>query len=100
MHRLRNGLATLFNFSKWQCPIPLHLRRIPSCYVILRVPSKPLPKDFSENRRANPMWFELSSEDKKQIPPRLSAFASLFTLPKQAWQIAGSKADRDIVAAI
>src|SRR5687768_14008234 len=47
--------------------------------------------DFAEHGRASPTWFELSTEDKKRIPPRLSVFCESLTTPRQAWELQGSR---------
>lgn len=47
--------------------------------------------DFAERRRASPNWFELSSEDKLQIPPKVSVFCAKLTTPSQAWELQGGR---------
>lgn len=57
-------------------------------------PGSIMPKDFSVKPKANPKWFELSSSDERQLPPRISVFVARLTTPVQAWAISGSKEDR------
>jgi len=76
---------------------PVHGQPLPSGHEVLRVASA-LSKDFHENRRAHVSWFNLSSSDKLQNPPRLSVFDTLFTTPVEAWIISGSKEGRRAVA--
>jgi hypothetical protein len=62
---------------------------LPAGEIVIRlgVPSM----DFAERRKASPNWFELSTEDKKQKPPRLSVFCERLTTPQQAWELQGSR---------
>jgi hypothetical protein len=97
---LRSALREFLNYSSWPRLTPSHGHRLPGCEVVLRVPNEPLPKDFAKSPKANPMWFRLSSRDERQTPPRISVFSSRFTTPMEAWRLAGSKAERMVVAAI
>lgn len=54
------------------------------------------PKDFDQTGKASPVAFELSSEDKRGNPPRLSVFCAALTSPFQAWTIAGEKPGHEL----
>ena len=52
-----------------------------------------LDAEFQASGRASPAAFELSSEDKKGVPPRLSVWVERLTTPAQAWSLMGENPD-------
>jgi hypothetical protein len=48
-------------------------------------------KDFLETGQVSPEAFALSTEDRRDDPPRLSVWAERLTRPEQAWHLLGEK---------
>jgi hypothetical protein len=48
-------------------------------------------KDFLETGQVSPEVFALSTEDRRDDPPRLSVWAERLTRPDQAWHLLGEK---------
>jgi hypothetical protein len=48
-------------------------------------------KDFLETGQVSPEVFALSTEDRRDGPPRLSVWAERLTRPEQAWSLMGEK---------
>jgi hypothetical protein len=48
-------------------------------------------KDFLESGQISPEAFALSTEDRREDPPRLSVWAEKLTRPEQAWHLMGEK---------
>jgi hypothetical protein len=48
-------------------------------------------KDFLETGQVSPEAFALSTEDRRDDPPRLSVWAERLTRPEQAWHLMGEK---------
>jgi hypothetical protein len=48
-------------------------------------------KDFLETGQISPEAFALSTEDRRDDPPRLSVWAERLTRPEQAWHLMGEK---------
>lgn len=55
---------------------------------------------LSSDGRVSPEAFELSSSDKRQVPPRLSVYAASRTTPLQAWEIANRNPRFAVVARV
>jgi hypothetical protein len=62
---------------------------LPAGEWVLRL--APISKDFLETGRPSPKAFELSTEDRKGTPPRLSVWAERLTTPRQAWVLSGGR---------
>lgn len=69
---------------------------LPGGEIVVRLGIPPM--DFAENRKASPNWFELSTEDKQQDPPKLSVFSERLTTSQQAWEIQGSREEYTAIA--
>src|SRR5688500_9951925 len=48
-------------------------------------------KDFLETGQVSPEVFALSTEDRRDDPPRLSVWAERLTRPEQPWRLMGEK---------
>jgi hypothetical protein len=62
---------------------------LPAGEWVLRIAS--VPKDFQETGQINPEVFALSTEDRREHPPRLSVWAEKLTSPEQAWLLMGGR---------
>jgi hypothetical protein len=68
---------------------------LPSGEWVLRLAA--LTKDVLESDRPSPKAFELSTEDRQSLPPRLSVWAERLTTPHQAWSLLGARSEYQLV---
>jgi hypothetical protein len=54
-------------------------------------------KDFRETGHVSPEVFALSTEDRREDPPRLSVWAERLTRPEQAWRLMGEKSSYRLI---
>jgi hypothetical protein len=83
-------------------PLKRHLTPVPNGCCILRLSN--VPNDYKEKRRLSAIQidtiakpFELSTLDKKTIPPHLSVWEESLTTPKQAYSFLQENSPRKLV---